>query len=144
MALFVIVGPPAGGKTTWVAQRARPGDVVVDLDAIASALTPGGDGHTHPPHVVRCAQRARSVVVDEALKHAGRVDVYVIHTMPSDKAMARYAEHGAHVVTCDPGRDVVEARVRETRPSGALAVVARWYGQRGGAEPRSDRRSRSW
>lgn len=127
MALYVITGPPAGGKSTWVQRHAKPGDLVIDLDAIASALTPGGDGHTHPPHVLRCAQRARSVMVDEALKHTGKVDVYVIHAMPSVQVMARYEQHGAQVVTCDPGRDVVEERVRAERPPGTRAVVARWY-----------------
>ena len=127
MALYVVTGPPCGGKSTWVTERARAGDLVIDLDAIASALTPGGDGHTHPRHVLRCAQRARSVVIDEALKHSARVDVYVIHMLPSAQVMARYEQHGAHVVTLDPGRAVVEARVREQRPPGTLAVVARWY-----------------
>lgn len=135
MALWLVTGPPASGKTTWVRQRARPGDIVIDLDAIASALTPGGDGHTHPRHVLRCAQRARSVAIDEALKHSGRVDVYVIHMLPSAQVMARYEQHGAHVVTVDPGRAVVEERVRVERPPGTLAVVARWYARHRGTEP---------
>ena len=35
----VVTGPPGSGKTTWVQQRARPGDVVFDLDAIAQVVT---------------------------------------------------------------------------------------------------------
>jgi hypothetical protein len=151
VALYLITGPPAGGKTTWARQHARPGDIVVDLDAIAQALTVGPETHRHEPHVLRCAQRARSVAVDEALKHAAHVDVYVVHTLPPPQAMARYAEHGAQVVTCDPGREVVEARVAEMRPPGTRTVVARWYAQHttasvthGDAEPSDAVHSRSW
>ena len=35
---FVICGPPGCGKTTWVGQRARPGDLVWDLDEIAAVM----------------------------------------------------------------------------------------------------------
>lgn len=146
MALYVVTGPPAAGKTTWVQERAQHGDVVVDLDALAGALTPGSDGHCHPHAVLRCAQRARQAAVDEALRHVAETDVYVIHTRPSDKALARYSEHGAHVVTVDPGRYVVEARVAEGRRPTTQAVVARWYAEHG---ERTDtithhERSRSW
>jgi hypothetical protein len=130
MALYIVTGPPAGGKTTWVRHRAKPGDIVIDLDALASALTAGPPTHQHPRPVLRCAQRARSVAIDEALKHTARTDVYVIHAQPDSRHLARYAQHDAHVVTCDPGREVVEQRARDERPPGTLAVVARWYAQR--------------
>jgi dephospho-CoA kinase len=39
MALYVITGPPAAGKTTYVATHARPGAVVLDCDRLAVALT---------------------------------------------------------------------------------------------------------
>jgi AAA domain-containing protein len=144
MALFVIQGPPAGGKTTWVRERAKHGDVVIDLDAMASALTPGGDGHTHPHAVLRCAQRARSVAIDEALKHTADVDVYVIHAMPSARAMARYTQHGAHVITIDPGQDVVMGRIAAERPHTARAMAAKWYAQHGHTPQPMAEASRRW
>ena len=130
MALYVVTGPPAGGKTTWVQRHAKPGDIVIDLDAIAGALTAGPPTHQHAKPVLRCAQRARSVAIDEALKHTHRCDVYVIHMQPEPRHLARYAQHGAQVVTVDPGREVVEQRARDERPPGTLAVVARWYAGR--------------
>jgi hypothetical protein len=148
MALYVVIGPPAGGKTTYVRERAKHGDVVVDLDAIASALTVGGDGHTHPKAVLRCAQRARSVAIDEALRHVGSTDVWVIHTQPSERAMERYAQHGAHVVTVDPGQQVVEARIAEQRHHTTRAVAARWYASQvttpAGSAPLAPGGSRAW
>jgi 5-methylcytosine-specific restriction protein A len=35
---FVITGPPMSGKSTWVKQRAQPGDLVWDLDDLASTM----------------------------------------------------------------------------------------------------------
>lgn len=153
MALYVVQGPPAGGKTTWVRRHAKPGDVVIDLDAMAAALTVGEPGHRHEHAVLRCAQRARSVAIDEALRHAGDTDVYVVHSMPSEQSMARYAEHGAQVVTCDPGRDTVLARIAAERPAEAKAVAGRWYARPpdrpsgvtvGEGEAEQVIRSRSW
>ena len=40
MTVYVITGPPAGGKTTWVRERAKPGDITIDYDTLAQALSP--------------------------------------------------------------------------------------------------------
>ncbi|WP_165683056.1 AAA family ATPase, partial [Mycobacteroides abscessus] len=46
MTLYLVTGPPAAGKSTWVRQHAKHGDITIDYDAIASVLTPaGGDPH---------------------------------------------------------------------------------------------------
>src|SRR5213596_2588996 len=40
--LYVITGPPAAGKSSWIEARARPTDVVIDLDRITAALSGPG------------------------------------------------------------------------------------------------------
>ena len=40
--LTIVCGPPAGGKSTWVRNHAAPGDLVIDLDVIASTLSGQG------------------------------------------------------------------------------------------------------
>ena len=35
----VVTGPPCGGKSTHVREHAKPGDLIVDLDLIALALS---------------------------------------------------------------------------------------------------------
>lgn len=37
--LTIVCGPAGSGKSTWVAERAQPGDTVIDLDTIAHELT---------------------------------------------------------------------------------------------------------
>ncbi|WP_405149456.1 AAA family ATPase [Sphaerisporangium sp. NBC_01403] len=131
--LYVVTGPPAAGKSTWVREHAKPGDVVVDYDLIAGALsgpTPAcGGTHDHRGAVRDVAFRARSAAIREALRHAADIDVYIIHTLPPADALAKYAEHRAHLVTIDPGHDVVMQRIAEQRPSTARAVAKRWYSQ---------------
>jgi hypothetical protein len=144
MGLYVVTGPPAAGKTTWVRTRAKRGDVVIDLDALAQALTPDGDDHHHPEAVLRTAQRARQGAITEALRHCRDTDVWVIHTQPRPEALARYREHDAHVVTIDPGRDVVMARIEQQRHHTARAVAARWYATERDADQVEAGTSRRW
>lgn len=145
--LYVITGPPAGGKSTWIQARATPRDIVIDMDRIASALTgPGAPAWNQDPTVQRVAQRARFAAIDEAVKHLDDVDVYLIHTMPGPKALARYRRLRARIVVVDPGEDTVRERVRSMRSAGMDRVVTRWYRQyrRAGAHPVTTQTSRDW
>ncbi|WP_281155159.1 AAA family ATPase [Streptomyces sp. HYC2] len=145
--LYVITGPPAAGKSTWIQAHATARDIVIDLDRIALSLTgPGAPGWNHDPLVQRVAQRARFAAIDEAVKHLDEVDVYLIHTMPSPKARAKYQRLGARIVTVDPGEDVVRERVRTMRSEGMDRVVTRWYRtyRKGGSRPVTVQASRDW
>lgn len=126
--LTVVTGPPCGGKSTYIRERARADDVVIDLDRIALAFSPeGAEHHDYPGHVRRIAQAARRVAVDEAVTICHGVDVWLIDTMPSLKAASRYAEVGAEVVCCDPGEAVVMARVADQRPEAIRQVALDYY-----------------
>jgi hypothetical protein len=136
MALHVVVGPPAAGKSTWVAQRAQHGDIVIDYDRLAQALTVDApDGHDHTPTVRAVCFAARQAAIDTALRHVDTVDVYVIHSTPSDHQLAKYQRLGAHLHVVDPGQDVVMERCRRLRPPAMLAVVTRWYQSRPPSTP---------
>lgn len=145
MALFVVTGPPAAGKTTWVHTHAKQGDIVIDFDRIAQALSPpGADTHTHGKVLRIIAGRARRAAIDEAIKYSQAVDVYIIHTQPTPEQEARYLAHAAQVVRVDPGREVVEQRCREQRSGSTLSAVARWYASNSDDGPQSQSASRAW
>ncbi len=128
MTLTVVTGPPAAGKSTWVMAHAKPGDIVIDYDRIAQALTAeGADTHRHGRAVKRVTYKAWWAAITEALPLSARCDVYVIHSTPNAEALARYKQHGARIVPVDPGRDVVMRRIGEQRPGGAAGAVERWY-----------------
>ncbi|MEU5284133.1 AAA family ATPase [Streptomyces sp. NPDC020755] len=145
--LYVITGPPASGKSSWIQARARPTDIVIDLDKIALALSgPGAPQWNQDKLLIKVAQRARFAAIDEAVKHREETDVYLIHTMPSAKAKARYARLGARIIVVDPGRDVVMQRVRDMRADAMVAVVSRWYAGQGkaGGPAVTRQSSRQW
>lgn len=145
MALSVVTGPPAGGKTTWVAAHAQPGDVVIDLDRIAQALSPPGAGTHEYGRVLRTiAQRARSAAVTEALRYCQAVEVWIIHTQPTEAQLATYAQHGGRVVVVDPGKDVVMARCDEQRSRSSRSAAEHWYATQGEHHTESQSSSRTW
>ncbi|MFJ6566437.1 AAA family ATPase [Streptomyces sp. NPDC091292] len=129
--LHVITGPPAAGKSSWIDAHARPTDIVIDLDRITLALTgPGAPNWNQHQVAVRVAQRARYAAIDEATQHLDAVDVYLIHTMPSPKAMAKYKRLKARIVVVDPGRDIVMQRIAAMRSKDMERVASRWYNAR--------------
>lgn len=145
MSLHVVLGPPASGKTTWVQDRAHPGDIIIDYDRLALALTaPTAPSHNHPRHLAQTTWRARQAAINEALKHCQHTDVYIIHSQPRRDALAKYLAAGAQLHTIDPGEEIVLQRCRDQRPEKSLTVAIRWYaaqrrGELGNATP-----SRPW
>lgn len=129
--LYVVTGPPAAGKSSWITARATATDIVIDLDRITLALSGPGAPNWNQDEVLRkVALRARFAAIDEAVKHRDVTDVYLIHTMPSAKAAARYRRLDARIIIVDPGREIVMQRCRDMRHSGMEAVAARWYSRR--------------
>lgn len=125
--LYLITGPPAAGKSTWVRQQVKPGDITIDYDTIAEAL--GSTGHDHPDHVKAVTKAARQAAIDTALTLADDHDVYIIHGMPSRPILNRYRLLGARIITIDPGRDVVLARCKRQRPWQIARAAEEWYVQ---------------
>lgn len=130
MALYVVVGPPAAGKSTWVREHAQPGDITIDYDTIASVLSPLPDMHNPPQHVKAVTKAARQAAIDAAINHAGTTDVYIIHSMPSAALLTRYRARGAQIITVDPGQDVVLARCKEQRTWQIGQAAKQWYSSR--------------
>ncbi len=136
MALFLVIGPPAAGKSTWVREHAKPGDITIDYDALACTLAVHGDDpHQHPDHVRAVTKAARQAAIDAALAITA-ADVYVIHSTPSPALLARYQQHGAQVITIDPGYDIVMARCKAERPWRIHQAAKRWYSERTAASER--------
>ncbi|MFM9681112.1 AAA family ATPase [Streptomyces brasiliscabiei] len=129
--LYVVTGPPAAGKSTWIDAHATARDIVIDLDRITQALTgPGAPAWNQDPLQLRVAHKARYAAMHEAFELRDRVDVYLIHTMPTGKALARYKRLNARIVVVDPGRDIVMQRIEAMRDPDMTRVATRWYNSR--------------
>lgn len=144
--LYVVTGPPAAGKSSWIKAHAKASDIVIDLDLMALAMAgPGADHHDHSEVLLKVVHRARFAALNEAYMHLDKADVYVIHTQPSAKALAKYKRLEAKVIVVDPGQAIVMQRVDAMRQPGMKAVVTRWYrarrGQPTGGMPQA---SRNW
>jgi hypothetical protein len=111
----IVTGPPCGGKSTYINDRAKPGDIIIDMDVLALALTtPGTEPFTYTEKVRQVAFKARSAAIGEALIVAQGEryqNVYIIHTDPSPDQRAYYRAMGGRIVECDPGKDVCLERV---------------------------------
>jgi hypothetical protein len=126
--LYLVTGPPAAGKSTWVRERAKHGDITIDFDALAGSLTPKGDqAHLYPEHVRTVTKAARKAAVDSAVQFARAVNVYVIHSTPTPGQVRHLERLGAETVTIDPGQDIVLERCRRERPAHMLEVARQWY-----------------
>ncbi|QXE36967.1 hypothetical protein KQY30_24905 [Streptomyces sp. GMY02] len=129
--LYVVTGPPTSGKSSWIQAHAKPTDIVIDLDLITHALSgPGAPQWNQDPVQLRVAHKARFAAMHEAFEVRDQTDVYLIHTMPSRKALARYKRLDARIVTVDPGREIVMQRIDAMRDPDMRRVATRWYSTR--------------
>jgi hypothetical protein len=128
--ITIVSGAPCSGKSTYIRQQSKPGDVVVDLERLSSALSIGvEDGHLVPEYIAHIAIGARNGAVRRAVRlreSAKGVDVWIIHTAPKPADLAAYRIWKAEVVVIDPGKDVCLERASRLRPHTAQ-VIEDWY-----------------
>ena len=102
--LTIITGPPCAGKTTYVRQHAKPGDIIVDFDLIAQAVgSPVTHGHDRP--VWKVAIEARQAAITAAVgQHRQGATAWVIDSQPTEPARQAYLRAGARLVdlTAEP------------------------------------------
>ena len=126
--IVVVTGAPCSGKSTHVQMHATPGDVVVDMDRLALALSADGTPHhQYPQHVRHVARYARNAAVSAAINVqnvAPQVRVWVIDTF-ADRS--RWRGLGAEVVVCDPGFAECTRRAEQQRPEWVQSIIAEWY-----------------
>lgn len=125
--IYIITGPPAAGKTTYVHTHAKPGDIRIDLDHLANLITgqPTAN-HQHTGDALTIARAARNAAITQALNHHSS-DVYIIHTKPNQQQLDRYTKAGAQIITIDPGKHTVLERCTHQRPAQSYHAALQWY-----------------
>lgn len=125
--LYVITGPPCAGKSTWVRDRAKPGDIVIDLDRMALALTAEETApYEYPRHIRLLAMAARKAVIGLAVT-ARNADIYLIHSKPSGKQKSQYIRARAQFVELSAPLEELMRRAIAERPDWYLPLIARWF-----------------
>lgn len=130
MTLHIVIGPPAAGKSTYIREHLKLGDITIDYDELAntlSGLAPAN--HEHTTAVKKITKAARDAAIREAQKHATDTDVWIIHSTPAQSTLDRNRREGGQIHVVDPGKDIVMHRIKHERPGHMHAVAARWYQQ---------------
>jgi hypothetical protein len=133
--IALVIGPPGPRKTEWVNLNKGTDDLVVDYDALSTAL-----GARSPDAIHAATNAARNAVIDALRK--GKVDVgraWIISSNP--KAEQLFPFHD--VVNVDPGREEAEADAAHSPDSIRLGRLVRdWYDARNPLHESSS--SRTW
>ena len=93
MGLHYVIGPPYSGKSTFVQEHRKPGDVVIDFDLIAQALGSAGEHGEHlTQYTVVTAMIWKALV--RWCEQNRRVDSWIIHAFPSEPQVGFYRSVG--------------------------------------------------
>ncbi|MGK5529350.1 AAA family ATPase [Streptomyces sp. URMC 129] len=122
----LVCGPPCSGKTTYVAERAEPGDLVVDWDALAVALGSPGP-HAHPPALRPFIAEARDAVVARLERRHDIERAWIIATAPRAADRERLAPGASVVILAVEEEECARRARRARRPAGTLEAIEAWW-----------------
>jgi predicted ABC-type ATPase len=134
--ITVVTGPPCGGKSTYIKENAKDGDLVIDMDRIALALIQGNkESHNYGDEVRSVARAARKAAVKQALVvgQGNSLGVWIIHTDPSPAERSNYRIVNAKLVECSPGLKVCLDRLKDRPKINQIKVerfVREYYAKR--------------
>lgn len=127
----VVAGPPCSGKSTYVQEHAKRGDLVVDFDRLAQAVGKDVEPYDYPDHIRASVREMRTALIRYGLdKVPAQYQLWVIDTAVYDRerTLQRYRNEGAEIVVLDPGMEVCLERAERERPPGIRKLIYDWYG----------------
>lgn len=126
----LVCGPPCAGKTTYVAEQAKPGDTVLDIDVLAK-LNGSPRDHGHEGRYYRAAQVEYQALCE--VVRTSTVAAWVIRGAPEPAARQQLAEAcgATRIVVLLPPRDVLYARALERDQDSAavdtMKAITNWH-----------------
>lgn len=135
--VFIISGAPASGKTTYVQNKRKQGDLVFDLDAICAAL--GGTSELYEDHkpYLDTAFRVRDVIYEQIENRTGKWhDAYVITASNDSNFVEALAERlNGTVIAMKATREqcIEQAKKDERRKANLdkqIEIINEWFDTR--------------
>lgn len=129
--IHVITGAPCSGKTTYVEQNAKEGDLRVDLDKIALCLG-SADAHSSSGLIREASFEARKGAIEKALEDP-KAESWIIDTAPTEEQIKRYKEAGAIFIEMDADKETCLARAEaDGRPQETIDGINRYFAEEKG------------
>ena len=134
MVFHVVTGAPCAGKSTYIREHKKPGDAVIDFDAIAVAF--GADKPHECSELVKLAAKharksALEILVDNRdIGYAG--DVWVAWAMPSNDDMSKWRRLKAVFHDLDTDKEECLRRAKEDgRPQRSVNGIETYFEKAG-------------
>lgn len=125
--LHIVIGPPCSGKSTYVRENAKEGDVRVDFDLIAQALG-SSVAHGSTGAIKQAAFKARTAVINWLLKSGDDTEAWIIHSSPADWQLEQYRQAGAELIELDADLETCLERAKlDERPDGEEDAIREWF-----------------
>lgn len=133
----IILGAPCAGKTTYISEHAAPGDITIDFDRLAAALTPNGELGVHldrPETVRRAASYTRKALAaflrDKANEttEASTVWIPITSLEAFNGAIDKYVTAGARITQLTtPKAECIRRAKVENRPPSTIQAINEYY-----------------
>lgn len=136
---LIITGPPGSGKTTWVHENMKQGEMMLDLDAIKCALLSNRDVHAQADDLVPMLTIIRDAVYRGIAENKVPGRCYVITTETDLPTLRNWQVYlNAELKVMDTPKEICLQRVRDdpTRPDKQVffGLIDKWFGSWKGGE----------
>lgn len=129
----LVTGPPLSGKTTYVQAHMTPGDLVIDLDYLAAALSYSAIHEDNPKNIKFAWRLMDAALVELAIgSHESNHRVWIVgcfRTLRRD-TMIRFLNPARVIVIATP-KDICLSRLRaevSSRPKSILfTAIHTWW-----------------
>lgn len=127
MSRWIVAGAPCSGKSSYVREHARAGDVIYDYDALHQALS-GQASHHHLDAIRPYVLAARAEIFAQLEAHKQQSAWLITSTSSADELRRMQDRFGAETVLLYVERDEAHRRCElDGRPAEWHGYIDRWF-----------------